>query len=105
LVATCLTIDIGAQAVFARSWRFHQGVIHAVETDAASIRAAGALEMTGIPAMPYKAISQIDNSWAFPCLVRWVLGDNEVRAWNNLMRSADRLDASTRIHRIVLQQD
>lgn len=89
-VAVSLIIDLGAQTLFARSWQFHQGVIHQIEANAETLRAAGALEMTGIPAMPYKAISQIDNAWAFPCLVRWVVKDDKVRAWNNLMSPENR---------------
>jgi hypothetical protein len=58
------------------------------------------LEVTGIPAMPYKAISQIDNTWAFPCLVRWVVKDNEVQAWNNLMLPEGRPNGFPNIHRI-----
>jgi len=102
---TSLTVDIGAQALFARSWRFHQDVIHQIEADTAAIGAAGALEMTGIPAMPYKAISQIDNAWAFPCLVHWVVGDSNVQAWNNLMWSEDKPYAPPNSHRIVWQEN
>jgi hypothetical protein len=104
-VATSLTIDIAAQALFAQSWRFHRGVIHTIDANAESIRAAGALEMTGIPIMPYKAISQIDNGWAFPCLVRWVVGDAEVRAWNNLMPTKARRDLPLHSHQIVWQEN
>ena len=99
-VATSLAIDIGAQVIFAVSWRFHQGVILAIEANAKSIRSAGALEMTGIPPVPYKAISQMDNGWAFPCLVRWVVGDSEVQAWNNLMWSEERPYGPLNSHRI-----
>lgn len=97
-VAVSLVIDIGAQAMFAESWRFHQDVMHAIKADAEAIRAAGAVEMTGIPRIPYQSISQIDNAWAFPCLVRWVVGNGDVHAWNNLMRPDDRhYHPSTRI--------
>lgn len=99
-VAVSLTIDIGAQGIFAQSWWFHRELIVAIKDDADAIRSVGALEVTGIPAMPYKAISQIDNAWAFPCLVRWVVKDNKVQAWNNLMLPEDRPNGFPNNHRI-----
>jgi hypothetical protein len=80
-------------------------VIRQIEANAGNVRAAGALKMTGIPATPYKAISQIDNAWAFPCLVRWVVGDSEVQAWNNLMGSEENPYAPPNSHRIVWQEN
>lgn len=99
-VAASLAIDIGAQGIFAKSWSFHRGLIGAIEAEAESIRSAGALEVTGIPAMPYKSISQIDNTWAFPCLVRWVVQDSKVQARNNLMGSENRPNDFPDSHRI-----
>lgn len=104
-VAMSLVIDIGAQSLFAQSWRLHQDVTRAILADAEAIRALKVVEVTGIPPIPYKAISQIDNSWAFPCLVRWVLDDKdkEVQGWNNLMRFEDRPSGIQSIHRVRLQ--
>jgi hypothetical protein len=104
-VAISLAIDIGAQGIFAQSWWFHRQLTGTIEADAEAIRSAGALEVTGIPAMPYRAISQIDNAWAFPCLVRWVVRDNEVQAWNNLMGSEDRPNGVPNSHRIHWRDD
>ena len=104
-MATSLVIDSGAQALFARSWRFHRNVIETIKADAESVRAAGALLMTGIPARPYKAIAQIDSDWAFPCLVRWVVGASEVRAWNNLMSSKAGQHVPPDSHHIVFRED
>jgi hypothetical protein len=99
-VAMSLAIDIGAQGIFAQSWWFHKQLIRTIEADAEDIRSAGALEVTGIPAMPYRSISQINNAWAFPCLVRWVVKDNKVRAWNNLMSPENRTYGFPDSHRI-----
>lgn len=99
-VAISLAIDLGAQGIFAQSWWFHRQLIGTIEADAGAIRSAGALEVTGIPANPYRSISQIDNAWAFPCLVRWVVKDSEVRAWNNLMSSENRPYGFPNSHRI-----
>lgn len=103
-VAASLAIDIGAQGIFAKSWSFHRGLIGAIEAEAESIRTVGALEVTGIPTIPYKSISQIDNTWAFPCLVRWVIQDNKVQARNNLMGSENRPNDFPDSHRIHWQE-
>lgn len=104
LVAVCLAIsvaiDIGAQGIFAQSWWFHRQLIGTIEADAESIRSSGALDVTGIPERPYSAIAQLDNAWAFPCLVRWVVRDHTVHAWNNLMRPENRRDGASDSHRI-----
>lgn len=104
-VAVSLAIDIGAQGAFARSWRFHRELIRAIEAEAEAIRAAGALEVTGIPARPYKAIAQIDTPWAFPCLVHWVVSDGKVQARNNLMGPEPRSLALSNSHSIVWRGD
>lgn len=90
----CLVADIGAQGVFAHSWSFHRQLIQSIQADADIIRAAGSVRVTGIPPRPYKAIAQIDSSWAFPCLVRWTVADSQVTAWNNLMAPNPRVDWS-----------
>jgi hypothetical protein len=97
-----LTINIGAQALFAQSWQLHRHVVHALQTDAATIRQVGAVEVTGIPLVPYQGISMLSTGWAFPCLVRWVIGDG-VRGWNNLMRLEDRPPGVSKWHRIRVQ--
>ena len=102
-VAISLVIDIGAQSIFARSWSFHKDLISAIEKEADAIRKAGAVNLTGIPQNPFKAIAQIDNAWSFPCLVRWVVANGEVQAWNNLMRHADQHDFSGSEHRLHWQ--
>lgn len=99
-VAISLTINIEMQSVLARGWQFHQDVMRMIEVDAEAICAAKALELTGIPMQPYRAISQMGNGWAFPCLVGWVTGDDEVQAWNNLMRPEDRPQGMRTTHRI-----
>jgi hypothetical protein len=99
-VTISLVTNIGAQSVLARAWSFHLELIAAVEAESDAIRKAGAVQLSGIPSNPYKAIAQIDNAWAFPCLVRWVVSDGEVKAWNNLMRAEDRQSASQGAHRI-----
>jgi len=99
-IAMSLAINIGAQALFAQSWQLHQVVIHAIKTDAEAIRQSKAVEVTGIPPVPYEAISQLSTAWAFPCLVRWVVGENDVKGWNNLMRNEDRPSALQNSHRI-----
>jgi hypothetical protein len=100
-VAASLVINVGIQAEFAQSWRLHRDLIRAVNADAAPIREAGSVQVTGIPAAPYASTSMLGNAWAFPCLVRWVLGDGEVSAWNNLMPSGARTPAIGRGHRIL----
>lgn len=102
-VAVSLVMDIGAQTVLARSWSFHSQLIVAIETDADAIRRAGTVQMAGIPSNPYKAIAQIDNAWAFPCLVRWVVADGEVKAWNNLMRPEGRPSTGMGAHSLQWQ--
>ncbi len=103
-VAISLAIDIGAQGIFAQSWSFHRQLIGSIEADTEAIRSTGALEVTGIPEMPYSAISQIDNAWAFPCLVRWVVKDSKVRAWNNLMWSEGQPYGLPNSHRIYWRE-
>jgi hypothetical protein len=99
-LAMSLTIDIGAQATFAQSWQLHQEVIHAIKADAEAIRQSKAVEVTGIPPVPYEGTSMLSTAWAFPCLVHWVVGD-EVKSWNNLMPFDQRplgLQNSHRVH-------
>jgi hypothetical protein len=85
VVATGVVMGIGSQAMMAASWSFHKQLIRLIEPEVAAVRRAGALVVTDLPANPYRAIAMIDNSWAFPCLVRWIADDEQVRAWNNLM--------------------
>lgn len=99
-VALSLTIDIGMQSVFARAWLFHKEMVFVINEDADAIRTAGGVEITDIPENPYKAIAQMDNGWAFPCLVRWTLRDNNLKAWNNLMSNEDRARIPAGSHRI-----
>ena len=101
-LAMSLTIDIGAQAAFAQSWQLHQNVIHAIETDAEAIRQSKAVEVTGIPPVPYEGTSMLGTAWAFPCLVRWILGD-EVKGWNNLMPFDKRPSGLQNSHRVHLR--
>jgi hypothetical protein len=101
-LAMSLTIDIGAQATFAQSWKLHQEVIHAIKADAKAIRQSKAVEVTGIPPVPYEGTSQLNTGWAFPCLARWVVGD-EVKGWNNLMRFDQRPSGLQNSHRIHLR--
>lgn len=103
-VAISLVMDIGTQAVLARSWSFHRQLILQIEADAAAVRDAGSLVVTGIPLRPYKAIAQIHTSWAFPCLVRWVVHDDRVTAWNNLMASQHRPAVQRPPHEIVWRE-
>lgn len=100
LVALSLAANVGMQALFARSWELHRAIIQELQRDAEAIRVAGAVEVTGIPISPYRGISMLDYGWAFPCLARWVVGSNDVKAWNNLMPTDRRLVASNRAHRI-----
>lgn len=89
-VAISVVTGIGSQTMMATSWAFHRQLIRLIESDAAAARGAGALVVTGIPATPYGSIAMVDNSWAFPCLVRWIVGDDQVRGWNNLMSAQQR---------------
>jgi hypothetical protein len=75
-----------------------------MQDDAELIRASKAVEVLGIPPVPYKEISQLGDGWPFPCLVRWVVDDSEVQAWNNLMWSEKPQLASPN-HRIYLRED
>jgi hypothetical protein len=102
-MAMSLAIDFGEQYKFALSWRLHQDLIREVQDDTELIRASKAVEVLGIPAVPYKAISQLGDGWPFPCLVRWVVDDSEVRAWNNLMLSEKPWLFSPDNHRIYLR--
>jgi hypothetical protein len=104
VVAISLVMDIGTQAVMAQSWSFHRQLIQQIEADAATVRGAGSLVVTGIPMRPYKAIAQIHTSWAFPCLVRWVVLDGRVTAWNNLMASQHRPAFPSVPHEIVWRE-
>jgi hypothetical protein len=103
-VAISLVMDLGTQAVLAHSWSFHRQLILLIEADATAVRNAGALVVTGIPPQPYKAIAQIHTSWAFPCLVRWVVDDDQVKAWNNLMAGQHRPSVSRPPHEIVWRE-
>jgi hypothetical protein len=97
-VAVSVVMDIGSQTIMASSWSFHRQLIERIESDADAVRSAGALVVTDIPANPYRAIAMIDNSWAFPCLVRWIVDDEQVRAWNNLMGAQHRPSFSAAPH-------
>jgi len=103
-VVMSLILDIGAQALFASSWQLHREVIQTIRMDADAIRQSRAVEISGIPPIPYKAISQLGTAWAFPCLVRWTVGENDVRGWNNLMKFEDRPSGLQSSHRIHLQR-
>lgn len=98
-VATSLTIDLGAQRSFAQSWRLHRNVIGLLQTHADAIRDARAVEIVGIPTNPYQGSSQLNSAWAFPCLTRWVVGD-DVKGWNNLMHSGTRAEGFERSVRL-----
>ena len=101
-VALSLTADTGMQALYAQSWTLHRNIIEVVKANAELIRASKRVEVTGIPVVPYRAISMLDYDWAFPCLVRWVTGSEEVRAWNNLMSIDKRPLGSEVVTRIRL---
>lgn len=103
-VIMSLILNIGAQALFASSWQLHLDVIETIRMDADAIRQSRAVEITGIPPVPYKAISQLGTAWAFPCLVRWTVGENDVTGWNNLMKFEDRPSGLQSSHRIHLQR-
>jgi hypothetical protein len=83
-------MDIGSETIMADSWSFHRQLIHRIESEAAAVRSPGAIVVTDIPANPSKAIAMIDNSRTFPCLVRWIVDDGQVRAWNSLMGTQHR---------------
>lgn len=44
------------------------------------------------------SLAMIDNSWTFPCLVRWIVDDEQGRAWNNLMGAQHRPSFSAAPH-------
>jgi hypothetical protein len=102
-VAVSLIINIGAQALFSQSWQLHRDVIGALEANAMAIRQVGAVEVIGIPSVPYAGISMLNTGWAFPCLVRWVVGD-EVKSWNNLMRPEERAAGVRKWYAIRVQR-
>jgi len=77
-------------------------VIHAIKADAEAIRQSKAVEITGIPFVPYEGTSMLSTAWAFPCLVHWVVGD-EVKGWNNLMPFDQRPSGLQNSHRVHLR--
>lgn len=103
-VAISLVMDIGTQAVLASGWSFHRQLIALIGADAAAVRSTGALVVSGIPPQPYRSIAQIHTPWAFPCLVRWVVDDTQVKAWNNLMGGQHRPALQSRPHEIVWRE-
>lgn len=79
-VTMSLIIGAGAQVGYAQNWRANREVIAIVESHADEIRATGGLELILESQSQARAALPV-HPWMFPCLVRWVVDDGNVRSW------------------------